>query len=104
MSLSLSERHRRRSEVRSLAVRCSVYVGEYEPFVRRSRIPINGLPGRCTLKRSAKRWRSPRNAASIRETFERVAGNDGPALYRMLWGYSSSDLERPAPTSSSSSI
>ena len=96
--LALSELvGRRRSEVRSLAARSSVYVGQFEPFVK----ALKDLDQRAAWSIHIETLRealalSPQTAAKIRETFQRVAGNDGPALYRMLWGYSAADLKRGA--------
>lgn len=96
--LSLSELvHIRRAEVRSLAARCSVYVGQYEPFVQS--LKDQGQRASWSLHIETLREAmalSPANAARIREAFERHAGKDGPALYRMLWGYSAADLKAGA--------
>jgi len=89
---------RRRSEVRSLSARSSVYVGQFGPFVK----ALNDPDQRATWSLHIETLRramdlSPTVAGKIREAFTRTAGpENGKALYRMLWGYSNEDLKSGA--------
>ena len=85
--------HRRR-EVRWMAVRCLGYIGEFGPLVA----ALNE-PGEKTswekyiefLQRSLAR--GPQAAAQVQQTLQmRYGSEDGPRLYRMLWGFTDKDL------------
>ncbi len=87
---------RSKEEVRSLAARCSLYVGEFEPFVEalsdleiapawRPKL-IEALRGAMAL--------GPDVAEQIRLAFVQARGEqDGEALYELLWRYTSKQLE-----------
>jgi hypothetical protein len=95
VSLSLKElSENRRAEVRTLAVRCSGYVDEFEPFVA----ALNDDGQRTEWPRhiealKAALARSPKTAALVRQAFEKHRGAEADELYRMLWGYSQADLK-----------
>lgn len=83
----------RRVEVRSLAVRCLSYLGQYEPFINE----LNDAFQKSYWDDSFDALRdaiarSPDSAAEVRAAFERQRGADGEKLYRMLWGYSPDQL------------
>ncbi len=100
VSMSLKElAESRRAEVRTLAVRCSGYVGEFEPFVA----ALNDADQRTEWPRhiealKAALARSPKTAALVRQAFEKHRGAEADELYRMLWGYSPEDLKDGAAT------
>ena len=84
----------KRSEIKQLAMRCSAHIGYYDPLVE------------SFGKKEFSRWwemyamelhdaasRSPQAAQRLRETLERLRGNDGFELYRMFWGYSDEGLQ-----------
>ncbi len=93
--LSLGElSENRRAEVRTLAVRCSGYVGQFEPFVA----ALNDADQRTEWPKHiealrADMARSPATAAQVRQAFEKHRGGEAAELYRMLWGYSPADLK-----------
>jgi hypothetical protein len=87
----------RRIEVRSLAARCSVYVGQFEPFVA----ALNDSDQRAAWGLHIEALRnalslSPQVAGRVRAAFLAKRGDDGESLYRMLWGYSPQDLKSGA--------
>ncbi len=89
----------RRAEVRTLAVRCSGYVGEFEPFIA----ALNDADQRTEWPRHiealrAALARSPQTATAVRQAFEKHRGAEAEDLYRMLWGYSAVDLKDGAAT------
>lgn len=94
VSLSLMElAENRRVEVRTLAVRCSAYVGQFEPFVA----ALNDADQRTEWPHhiealKAAMARGPQVAAQVRQAFEKHRGGEAEELYRMLWGYSAEDL------------
>lgn len=83
----------RQLEVRALAARSSVYIGQFQPFVA----ALNDADQHArwdlhieTLRQALAR--GPGVAEKVREAFLRRRGDDGEELYRMLWGYSDEDL------------
>ncbi len=82
-----------RVEVSSAAVQCLARINEFDPC-----IPL------LEDRRQRARWaaqieslktalaRGPETAAAVRQAFEKLRGMEGPALYRMLWGYSDEQL------------
>jgi hypothetical protein len=85
----------RRDEVRLLAAKSLARVGDFEPLVA----ALNQAdPNYKTIWNDlindlrAAIARGPATAAEVRQAFERQRGDDAPALYRMLWGYSLADL------------
>jgi hypothetical protein len=95
VSLSLKElAEHRRVEVRTLAVRASGYVGQFDPFVAalNDAGQWNDWNKDIEALRAAMA-RSPETAAHVREVFEKHRGAEAAELYRMLWGYSASDLK-----------
>ncbi len=98
VTLSLAELvNGRRLEVRSLAARSSVYIGQFEPFVAALNDPDQHArwAGHIETLREALAL-GPGVAEKAREAFLRRRGDDGQALYRMLWGYSNEDLRSGA--------
>ncbi|MFV2068858.1 MAG: hypothetical protein ACC645_17980, partial [Pirellulales bacterium] len=93
------QRSGRRSEVRSLAARCSIYVGRFEPFVEAlndAQLKAAWRPQLIKALREALAL-GPDVAADVRRDFRKRRGNEaGDALFRMLWGYSPQDLEQGA--------
>lgn len=95
VALSLMElAENRRVEVRTLAVRCSAYVGQFEPFVA----ALNDADQRTEWPHhiealKAAMARGPQVAAQVRQAFEKHRGGEAEELYRMLWGYSPEDLK-----------
>jgi hypothetical protein len=94
VTLSLHELSEdRRAEVSSLAARCLSHFNEFEPLV-------------ATLNDDKQRsfWtthfdsfqlalaRDPATAEQVRGALERIRGQDASQLFRMLWGYSETDL------------
>ncbi len=84
----------RRTENRSLALRCLGYLGQFDPLV----LALDDDKYRVAwpdyydeLKEAIAR--GPETAAAIRQSLEKKFTNDAPALYRMLWGYTDRDLE-----------
>jgi hypothetical protein len=98
VALSLGEQSQsRRSEVRSLSARCLAYLDNFEPLI-----------GEFEDERQRSYWtaefnvlrqsiaRRPASAARVRETLERFCGDAADELYRMLWGFSSEQLQEGA--------
>jgi hypothetical protein len=100
IALSLKEQAQtsnRRTEIASLAVRCLSYLDQFEPFV-----PM------LNDDRHKSSWesqfdalqdalaRGPESSRQVRLAFEKLRGDAGPELYRMLWGYSPEQLEQGA--------
>ena len=84
----------RRKEIRWLADRCLGYLGQFDPmtaalsdldFSREWPDYIDQLKEAIA--------RGPETAQAVRQSLEKQYGNDAPALYRMLWGYTDKDLE-----------
>ena len=87
----------RRSEVWSLSARCSVYVGQFEPFVT----ALNDPDQRAQWLKHIEALREslvlgPEVAGRIREAFERQLGDESNTLYRMLWAYGPENLKQGA--------
>jgi hypothetical protein len=84
----------RRAENRSLAIRCLAHIGQFDEFVEVLNDPDQySAWAPYTEAVDAALARSPEMAAKIRAAFEKKAGEKGDELYRMLWGYSTADLE-----------
>lgn len=94
VTLALKEQaESRRLEVRSLAIRCSAYVNQFDPFVS----ALNDAEQRGNWNSQIDTLRSalargPEVAAAVRATFEKQRGEEGNELYRMLWGYSADQV------------
>ena len=84
----------RQMEVRWLASRSLGYLGQFEPIV--AALNDNGFkrewPDYVEQLRQAVA-RGPEIAAGIRQSLEKHFGQNGPILYRMLWGYTDKDLQ-----------
>jgi hypothetical protein len=99
-NLSLSELvDRRRLEIRSLAARSSVHIGQFKPFIR----ALNDTDQRAVWPQHIETLRealalSPAVAAEVRQALQEERGADGETLYRMLWGYSREQAEQGALT------
>ena len=84
----------RRMEVRWLAARSLGYLDKFEPIVA----ALNDAtfkrewPVYFDLLRQAVA-RGPATARAVRQAMEKQFAQEGPALYRMLWGYTNKDLE-----------
>ncbi|MFV1969328.1 MAG: hypothetical protein ACC628_28235, partial [Pirellulaceae bacterium] len=87
---------RSKEEVRSLAARCSLYVGEFEPFVEAlsdTEIAPAWRPKLIRALRDAMAL-GPDVAQQIRLAFVQSRGQqDGTELYELLWRYSSKQLD-----------
>jgi hypothetical protein len=84
----------RKSEVRSLAARCMAYLQSYDALLDRLRKD----PQRAYWASEFDTLRevlalSQASARSLRETIERMCGEDAVAAYRMLWGFSPQQLQ-----------
>jgi hypothetical protein len=87
----------RKLELRYLAARSLALMGEFDPLIA----AFNDSDQRAGWPRQieslqAAMARSPKLAAMVRESFQRQRGEDGFPLYRMLWGYSKSDIQAGA--------
>ncbi len=83
----------RRVEVRGYATRAAAYLGDFEPFVTALNDPVQkaSWPGQIdTLK--AALVRSPETAKLVLAALAKQRGADAPELFRMLWGYTRSQL------------
>jgi len=95
ISVSLLEQASNRLvEVRTLAIRSLGMLGEYDTYVE----ALNDKELRSywtdivtSLRRIVRS--SPENAGKIRAMFERLRGDEGRQLYRLLWGYSPEQLQ-----------
>jgi hypothetical protein len=84
--------HRRR-EVAWLAKRCLGYLGQFEDMVKVLNDPLEKqIWPECIDKLREAVARGPQTAAAVRQAMEKWHGEDAPALYRMLWGYTETDL------------
>jgi hypothetical protein len=95
LSLTLKElAQNRRIEVRSLAIRCGGYLGDFDANVA----ALNDTdqhaawPAQVESLRAALA-RGPQVAAQVRETIEKQRSGDARSLYRMLWGYTADQLK-----------
>lgn len=95
VSLGLKElTESRRLEVRSLAIRSSAYVGQFDPFVAALNDDLQRANWTTHIDAlRAAMARGPEVAAQVRATFEKQRGEEGRELYRMLWGYTVDDLK-----------
>ncbi len=95
IALSLAELvEGRRLEVRGLAVRCSVHIGQFGPFV--TALADTDQRGMWSAHVETLRHAlalDPSVATQVRQAFLRKRGaENGEALYRMLWSYSDQQL------------
>ena len=92
--LSLQERVRdTRVEVRMLASRSLSYMDRHESFIEALNEAENKSFWSSSLETSREALaRSPKSAASLRESFKKQRAEDGAALYRLLWGYTPKQL------------
>jgi hypothetical protein len=87
----------RRREVRALATRSLVYLGDFEPCIAALNDTKEKLSWPTYLEEMRLAIaRSPETAAQVRATFQKQRGVDAPFLYRMLWGYTAADLKNGA--------
>jgi hypothetical protein len=86
--------HTRQREVRSLAIRALMYLGDFDPCVaamNRENERFFWPDGMDELRAAVAR--SPETAARVRTAFENRRGaEDGGALYRIVWGYRPAQL------------
>jgi hypothetical protein len=98
VQLTLSEMaEQRRLEVRSLVARSAVYVGHYDSVV--AALGDTELRAAWPAQLEALQYalgQGPETAEKVRATLIQLRGDEGRALYRMLWGYSKEDLEQGA--------
>jgi hypothetical protein len=85
----------KKREVRTLAVRCLANLGDFEPSITAlNDIDLGQYWHEVRHELQAAIARSPESAARVRAAFVKQRGDtDGKALYRMLWGYNTSDLQ-----------
>ncbi len=98
LSISLQEQtNNRLVEVRSLAVRCLGQLGYYDVFVNalNDKDLRSYWPGLFQSMQSIVAS-NPQSAAVMREMLERLRGDDGKTMYRLLWGYSPDQLKESA--------
>ena len=85
--------HRKR-EVRALAARSLAAIGQFDSLVGvladAEQRPV--WPQQIDALRAAVAL-GPETASLVREAFAAVRREDGPALFRMLWGYSADNLK-----------
>jgi len=87
----------RRREVRALATRSLMYLGDFEPCIAALNDTKEKLSWPTYLEEMRLAiTRSPETAAQVRATFQKQRGADAPFLYRMLWGYTAADLKNGA--------
>ena len=85
--------HRQR-EVGWLAVRSLGYVGEFDAMVAILNSPDSkNVPDEYIAQLQLAVDRGPATAAMVRKALEKQYGQDGHALYRMLWGYSEKQID-----------
>ena len=85
----------KKREVRTLAVRCLANLGDFEPSITAlNDVDLGQYWHEVRHELQAAIARSPESAARVRAAFVKQRGDtDGKALYRMLWGYNTSDLQ-----------
>jgi hypothetical protein len=95
LTVSLQEQvNSRLTEVRVLAINSLALFHEFDPFAA----ALNDRELRVVWWRElfdnlqSAVDRSPETASLVRNTFERLRGDEGRQLYRMLWGYSPEQL------------
>jgi hypothetical protein len=80
-------------EVRTLAIRCLAFFDDYDPFVDAlNDAELRSYWKDLFLALQASLSRGPSSAEAVRETFQRLRGDEGLELYRLLWGYSPAQL------------
>ncbi len=80
-------------EVRMLAARSLMYLDRFDPFVLKLEQPENKSFWHNHFNAARESLaRRPESAKRMREAFERVRSDDGPELFRILWGYSPDQL------------
>jgi hypothetical protein len=81
-------------EVRTLAIRCLANLEQYDPFVDALNQPeLRSYWQELFVALQRSLARGPDSARAVRETFERLRGDQGLEMYRLLWGYSPQQLE-----------
>jgi len=100
MTLSLEEKadksnpKNRRVELRSLSVCCLVHLEQHDAFVaalQDDRLKSYWADHVDAVKQVLAQ--SPESAARVRAAFEKHRGDEGKALYRLLWGFSQEQLQ-----------
>jgi len=93
-SLTLSElSENRKMEVKQLAARCLAHLGQYDAIIaelKDEKQKLFWMTHFETLSDSLARSRE--SAAQIHTSLEKLRGDNGAKLYRMLWRYSPEDL------------
>jgi len=89
----------RRVELRYLAARSLALIDEFDPLIP----AFNDYDQRAVWPQQVKSLqaalaRGPETAAKVREAFEKQRGESAKDLYRMLWGYSKTDIQNGAAT------
>ena len=94
VSVSLQEQvSNRLVEVRALAIRCLGLLDQYQPFVDAlNDEDLRSYWGSLCDSLRFGLARSTHSATAIRVAFERLRGEDGQLIYRLLWGYSPQQL------------
>jgi len=84
----------RQKEVRSLAMRCLGCLGDFQMVVAALNSPDERLlwPDHIGYLQEVL-LRGPQTAAAVRGAMEKQFGQEGPELYRMLWGYTDQELQ-----------
>ena len=87
----------RRREVSSLAIRGAACVGNFEPCIEalNEKVEKSFWPAYIEELQAAIAL-SPEMAKRVSNAFDKLRGADGPALFRMLWGYTPEDLQAGA--------
>jgi hypothetical protein len=81
-------------EVRTLAIRCLAHFDHYDPFVDALNDPeLRSYWKDLYQALQAALARGPQSARALQDTLERLRGEDGLEMYRLLWGYSPDQLE-----------
>jgi hypothetical protein len=98
LSLCLQEQvSSRLVEVRALAIRCLGLLNQFDPYINAwNDEDLRSYWDRLVDSARFNATRSPQVAQLVRETFERLRGEDGTQLYRLLWGFSPQQLEQNA--------
>ncbi len=83
----------RRTEVKSLAARCLVHLGVYDPVIKALANPTQHASWPALIAElSYAVMNSPREAQAVRQAFELERGEEGTQLFRLLRGYSPDQL------------
>ena len=90
--LELTARPQR--EVRSLALRCLGYLGQFHEMVVAMNDPTHKPDWTEYVEQLYEAVaRGPESAAAVRQTLEKQYPQQAAALYRLLWGYSDDNLQ-----------